>query len=201
MSRSRVFCLSILLLVLCQAPALAQTSAPKDRQGSDRGTPARGADEDRWESESRREDALFSLRGGIGFTADPGTFLMTVEMPWHIDELVSIGPMFQLGVSDDEVYFAPTLGLYLHPRLTGDLEPFHPYGHVGFGLAYLDKDDRGPRDGEDADFQFTAGLGVEYELRKDFLMGTGLLFNVIPDGVVGEEFIFGWQVLTFRHSF
>jgi opacity protein-like surface antigen len=115
---------------------------------------------------------------------------------------MSVGPLLQLGVSDDKLYFAPTLQLYVHPRLDGVLEPLRPYGHAGIGLAYLDKDDRrNGRDDDDVDFQFTAGLGFDYELREDLFLGTGLLFNVVPGSVVGERFIFSWQVMTFRHAF
>jgi hypothetical protein len=159
---------------------------------------AAGAQE---QSSGGRDDSGFSARGAIGFTADPSTFLMTLEVPWAADELVSVGPLFQLGISDDDVLFAPSLQAYLTPRLGGDLDEIRPYAHMGMGIAYLEKDRRGPRDDEDVDFLLALGLGVEYALQENLFVGTGLLFNVIPAGVVGENFIFGWQVLGFRVAF
>ena len=152
-------------------------------------------------AEPQRDDSGFSVRGGVGFTADPSAFLMTLEVPWAADELVSVGPLVQLAVSDDDVLFAPTLQVYLTPRLGGEYDEIRPYAHLGMGLAYLEKDGRRPRDDEDTDFLLTLGTGVEYAVRENLFLGTGLLFDVIPGGVVGENFIFGWQLLTVRVAF
>lgn len=153
-------------------------------------------------SGGRRDGSSLSLRGSLGMTASPETFNMTLEVPWAADELVSAGPLVQLGFSDDHVLFASTIQAYLTPRLDGSLEDWRPYAHMGMGLIYLEDDHRRfNRDEEDVDFLFTVGTGVEYTLAENFYMGTGFLFNVIPTGVVGNKFIFGWQVLTFRTEF
>jgi hypothetical protein len=195
MSRLYASVFAVTFAALIQLPAMAQTSDTP--QG---GSATWSASEN--SSSSGRDDSAWSARGAVGFTAQPGTFLMSVEVPWRFDKLFSVGPLIQLGVADDEIYFAPTLQVYLHPPLGDGLEAIQPYAHAGVGLAYLERKDRAPgRDEEDADFQFTAGLGVEYELRKDFFMGTGMLFNVVPGGAAGKNFVFGWQLLTFRHAF
>jgi hypothetical protein len=127
---------------------------------------------------------------------------MTLEVPWAADELVSAGPLFQLGFADDHVLFAATLQAYLTPRLEDSLSDWHPYAHMGMGFIYLENDNRrSGRDDEDVDFLFTVGTGVEYALSDGFYMGTGLLFDIVPTGVVGDHFVFGWQILTFRAEF
>ena len=143
-----------------------------------------------------------SVRGSIGFTADPDTFLMTLEVPWKAHDLVSVGPLFQLGFSDHETLVAPTLEVYLTPKLADDLRNFYPYAHVGMGFMYLEKDHRGPgRNDEGADFLLSTGFGVEYAVQKNLFLGTGFLFDYVPGRVVGERFVFGWQMLTLRAAF
>jgi hypothetical protein len=157
-----------------------------------------------WSPEASEKDdgSKWSVRGSFGMTASPETFNMTLEVPWKADELVSAGPLVQLGFADDNVLFATTLQAYLTPRLDGELADWHPYAHMGLGFIYLEDDDRRPgRDDEDGSFLFTIGTGVDYALAEHFYMGTGLLFNVIPTGAVGNKFVFGWQILTFRHEF
>lgn len=150
----------------------------------------------------RQDDSRFSVRGSIGFTADPDTFLMTLEVPWKANDLVSVGPLFQLGFSDDDVLVAPTLEVYLTPQLADDLRDLHPYAHLGMGFMYLEKDHRRPgRDEEDADFLLTTGFGAEYAVQENLFVGTGFLFDIVPGGVAGERFVFGWQMLTLRAAF
>ena len=154
------------------------------------------------DSPQAHDDSTISARGSIGFTADPDTFLMTLEVPWKADDLVSVGPLFQLGFSDDHVLVAPTLEVYLTPRLTDDLRDIHPYAHMGMGFMYLEKDHRrAGRDEKDADFLLATGLGVEYAVQQNLFVGTGFLFDFVPAGVAGERFIFGWQMLTLRAAF
>ena len=150
----------------------------------------------------RNSGSRFSMRASLGMTASPETVNMTLEVPWAADDLVSVGPLFQLGFSDDNVLFASTLQAYLTPRLEGELADWYPYAHMGMGLIYLENDDRAPgRDEEDAAFLFTVGTGIEYSLSDSFTLGTGFLFDVIPGGAVGDRFVFGWQILTFRTEF
>ncbi len=156
-------------------------------------------------SETNRSDGPttdLSFRASLGMTAGPDTFAMTFEAPYAINEMVSIGPLFQLGFSDDHVLFAPTVQAYVTPTLTEQFADWHPYAHIGMGLVYLEDNDRRPgRDEEDTDFLLVIGTGVEYALSDTFYMGTGFLFDVIPGGAVGNRFVFGWQILTFRQEF
>ena len=149
-----------------------------------------------------REESDFSVRGSLGMTADPETFNMTVEAPVPLNDYVSVGPLMQLGFSDDHVLFGLSGHAYFTPPLEGDLEKLQPYWHLGMGLIHLEDDDRRPgRDDEDTEFLLTVGMGLDYEVGSGFHMGTAFLFNTIPGGAVGEKFVFGWQILTFRQEF
>jgi hypothetical protein len=150
-------------------------------------------------AQERESQRTVSLRGGIGFTADPETFLMSLEVPFTITELFSAGPQLRLGVSDEELYFAPTVQGYFTPRLGGDYDVIRPYGSLGLGIAFLENDDRASgRDDEDVDFLLTPGFGVEYAISDQLFAGTAMQLDVIPAGATGERFVFSWQVLTFR---
>jgi len=194
-TRSRTRSLALLLAaVALLLPAQSQAQAQAQSQELEP-SPARTGT-------SPQHESSFSVRGSLGMTASPETFNMTLEIPWSADELVSVGPLFQLGFSDDNVLFASTLQAYLTPQLDGSLEDWSPYAHMGMGLVYLEDDNRAfGRDEEDVDFLFTMGTGVEYALSDSFHMGTGFLFDIIPAGAVGNRFVFGWQILTFRHEF
>jgi len=182
-----------LLLFALSAPASAQERSWDEE-------PSWNEPEER--SVSSSSDSFVSLRGGLGFTADPETFLMGLELPFALSDMFSIGPQLRLGVSDDEVYFAPTVQGYVTPRLGGDLDALRPYGSFGMGIAVLEKDDRVPgRDEEDVDFLLTPGLGVEYMFTEGMFVGSGIQLDIIPGGVAGERFVFSWQVLTFRVAF
>ncbi len=183
--------MALLLGLLVPVQAIAQSSTTSSRDSGLGTGPA-----------ARSKNSGVSVRGSLGMTASPETFNMTLEVPWAADELVSAGPLVQLGFSDDDTLFATTIQAYLTPRLDGALEDWLPYAHMGMGFMYLEKDDRRPgRDDEDVDFLFTVGTGVEYTVSENFYLGTGFLFNVIPTGVVGDRFVFGWQILTFRTEF
>ena len=202
MIRRSLFTLIALSLAAFGAPALAQ-DASWDEEPS-WSTPEDQARDDYRESDSdsdRRSDSWISVRAGLGFTGDPETFLMSVEVPFLIADMFSAGPQLRLGVSDDEVYFAPTIQAYVAPRLEGDLEPLRPYASFGLGLAVLDKERRSGRDEEDVDFLLSPGFGVEWMFQDGLLLGSGIQLDVIPGGVAGERFVFSWQVLTFRAEF
>ncbi len=147
-----------------------------------------------------RETSPWSVRGGLGLTAGPETFLTTLEVPWEADETVSVGPLVQMGFSDDEVLFAPTLQVYLHPPLRDDLRKFRPDASLGLGFMYLKKDtNRGNKD--DAGFLIASGVGVEYELTERLWLGTSMLFDFLPERTTREHFVWGWQIVTLRAAF
>lgn len=149
-------------------------------------------------AQSRGSGETASVRGGLGFTADPDSFLMGVDVPFAISENVALGPSFDVGVDDDTTFIAPTWTFEF--RLPMGENPFLPFAQVGFGAAYLEKERHG-RDRDDWGFLVEFGLGGDFWVSDDFAVGSKATFHVMPDDVVGEDFIFSWQVLTGRFSF
>jgi len=143
----------------------------------------------------------FGVKGGIGFTIDPDSFLMGLQGDWMVAPNISVGPLFQIGVSDNIFLFAPTLnGQWTIPLPFAGWERVRPFVNGGLGLLYLKKDRRGP-DVDDFGFLFNVGTGAEFILSPDLSLGTHMLFNVIPDKVIDENFFFSWQVVTARFLF
>ena len=149
-----------------------------------------------------------SLEAGIGFTADPDTFLLAVELPFQVARQVEIGPLVQLGVADNHTIVAPTLnGRYVFDLASWGawgkrptLRRLHPMVFGGLGFAYINRD-RPSGDRDDIGFLFDLGFGAEYELSPRVSVGSRMTFNVLPGGVVGEDFFFAWQVGTVRFRF
>ncbi len=136
-----------------------------------------------------------SLRAGMGFTASPGTFLMAFEGDFFVSRSLSLGPLVQLGVSDDPVIVAPTLNFQWMFDLPSGMQRLKPFAQWGLGAAYI-HDDRRHHDDDDAGFLMNAGFGVEFCLSDFIAVGSNMLFNFLPDRVLGEHFFFSWQVAT-----
>jgi opacity protein-like surface antigen len=151
-----------------------------------------------------QEPGPFSLRGGLGFTAGPETFLLTLEAPITIGAGFGAGPLLQLGLSDDDTIVAPTANVTYAFDLSGasnrDVRKLAPFVQTGIGFAYIEKDHR-RGDDDDIGFLFNVGGGIEYSLTDRIAVGSNMLFNVLPDSVVGENFFFSWQVGTIRVRF
>lgn len=141
----------------------------------------------------------WSAHGGIGFTADPTTFLLAFGADYFVNQNVSVGPLFQFGLDDDPFIFAPTL----HVQWTFDLpdiQNLKPYIQAGLGFAYFYENGR-RGDNDDLGFLFNPGVGADWYFNDNMAAGTSMLFNILPDEVFDEEFFFSWQVLTFRFIF
>ena len=144
----------------------------------------------------------WSLRAGIGFTADPDTFLLNFEMPYAFDQWVSAGPMFQIGLDDHNTIVAPTVNVTVTvPDLPGqDYDRVHPYGFVGMGFAYLEDDNR-RNDNSSTGFLINFGFGLEYQVSEKFFLGSQMMFNFLPEETLEEHFFYSWQVGGARISF
>ena len=75
-----------------------------------------------------------------------------------------------------------------------------PYLQGGLGFAYVDRDEQGDNDDE-VGFLVAPGLGLEYEISKNLLIGTNARFNVLPREAGGEHFFFSWEFFTVRIAF
>jgi hypothetical protein len=145
-------------------------------------------------SDARANQGWF-IEPGLGLTAGPSTFLMAVTAGKFIEHNFALGPMVQLGVSGDDVFFAPTVNARGVFDLEGQgLERVKPYVEGGLGLAYVEKDHHSGDDDEWG-FLVNMGTGVDIELERNITLGTGFIFNFMPSEVEGEHFIFSWKIL------
>jgi len=144
----------------------------------------------------------WSLRAGIGFTADPDAFLLNFELPYAFDQWVSAGPMFQIGLDDHNTIVAPTVNVTVTvPDLPGqDYDRVHPYGFVGMGFAYLEDDNR-RNDNSSTGFLINFGFGFEYQVSDNFFLGSQMMFNFLPEETLEEHFFYSWQVGGARIAF
>jgi hypothetical protein len=146
-------------------------------------------------------DGTTSLRGAIGFTEDPDTFLLAFEGNYYVNHHVAFGPLLQLGVADKRVLVAPTLNLRGAFDLgIPDMAALQPFVQGGLGLAYLNRDNR-RGDDDDVGFLLNFGFGVDYYVRDDLSIGSDMLFNVLPDETLGENFFFSWRVVSLSFHF
>ena len=169
------------------APPPAEPRAPASNAPS----PARRAGGTGW-----------SFRTGIGFTADPDTFLLNLEVPYALERWISIGPMVQLGLEEDDKLVMPTVNVTLKvPDLPGrTFDRVHPYGFAGIGMAYIEREVAG-NDRDGAGFLVTTGIGVEYQVSQRVYFGSQMMFNFLPEETEDETFIFAWQLGGIRFAF
>lgn len=147
---------------------------------------------------------IANLEAGLGFSDDPDAFLLSAELPFQIHEGFSLGPLVQFGLDDDFLFVAPSLDV----RYTADLSRLNnafvkrlrPFAQVGAGLMYIDLDDR-PGDDDDASFLLHLGAGAHYRLTQRIDVGTRFNFNIMPDDVFRENFIFTWEVARISYAF
>ena len=196
LSFARVFTIAALIA----APAWAQDRYPSD---SDYGQDDSGG------SDPRVGAGPFSLRGGLGFTSDPTSFLFGVEADYEIAPQFSLGGNVQVGLDDDVTIVSPTAFARYRIDL-GAMDPglaaIEPSVGLGVGFTWWDRDLHFDRDDDDVAFLIDIRPGVEYRLSPNFALGTLFHFNVIPTGLFDdkayeEQFYFAWEVLTFRVTF
>ena len=144
----------------------------------------------------------WSVRAGIGFIDDPTAFLVNVELPYAFDRWVAVGPMFQIGLDDNNTIVAPTLNLSVGiPDLPGeDFDALRPYGFAGVGFAWIEDDNR-RNDDSSAGFLVNFGFGLELEVTRHFYVGSQMSFNFLPERTLGQDFFYAWQVGGLRLAF
>lgn len=141
------------------------------------------------------------FKAGIGFTADPTTFLMAMQADFFIIPYVSLGPLMQIGADDDWFIWGNTLNIQAMFDLPmEELRQLKPTFNFGLGFIYMEEDHR-RGDDDDWGLLLNWGFGLEYFFMPNFAVGSSMLFNYIPTGAVGEHFFFSWQVIGFRYQF
>jgi hypothetical protein len=141
----------------------------------------------------------WSVRSGIGFTADPTTFLLALGADYFVTHDISVGPLLQFGLDDDPFIFAPTA----HVQWTfdlADIENLKPYLQAGVGFAYFNEYGRNASE-DDIGWLINPGAGFDWYFNERAAAGTSVLLNILPGKVFDDEFFFSWQVLTFRFIF
>lgn len=203
--------LAVLLAIAAAAlfaVPLAQAQDWGDDSSEDWNTPQPTQTQTRSTSSSRSSSARnagegWSVQAGIGFTADPETFLMNFDAPYSFNEWISFGPAMQVGIAGSRILVAPTGNLRVTiPDLPGRaFDRVRPYAIAGMGFAVIENDN-GRRDGDAATgFLIDFGAGVEYQVSEKVFLGTQMIFNVLPDRVKREDFYFAWQLAGIRFAF
>ncbi len=151
------------------------------------------------------EKSPWSIYSSLGFTLDPETFLLAFGGDYAMTEAFGIGPLLQLGLSDNTTIVALTAnGIWsfdLREHVENEtLRKLRPTVQGGLGFAHVDKD-RGFGSDDDTKFLMNFGFGVEYPLTDHFSVGNSLMFNILPWNAAGENFFFSWQFATARFRF
>lgn len=148
---------------------------------------------------SRRGPEGLSLRAAMGFTLDPDTFLLASQVDYRFADGLSLSPLVQLGLSDDDVLLAPSFNL----KYTFDLSteqrkiPVKPFMEGGVGFCYLHKEHR-RGDDDEVGFLLNFGFGADFYVTDRVALGSNVLFNVLPGEVLGEHFFFTWEFIALR---
>jgi hypothetical protein len=167
--------------------------------------PAAGAGAQEWYDEPVEESGGVSVRGSVGFTADPKTFLMGLSVPISMGRNVHFSPLFQLGVDDGETIIAPSAQLEYHVDLSSSgrnefVRRLRPILQLGAGFVFIHQEEPG-KDDDEIGLLINSGLGLEFEVFEDLFLGTNLLFNVLPFEVSDENFFLSWHFASVRIRF
>ena len=189
-----VLATGFLLPMLFASFAAAQNNRDFERE-RDRGR-------DRYES-SQKNDSRFAVRGGIGFTEGPDSFLMNLDIETMARDEVAVGLGLQLGVDDDFVILSPTLFTRYIFDFSGfenkTMKKLRPFLQGGAGLTYMEENRPG-RDRDATDFLINIGAGVDFPLDDSISIGTRMLVNLIPGEVLDQRVYFNWEILSVRYS-
>ena len=149
------------------------------------------------------KESKFSVQGGAGLTASPDSFLLEFEGAYEFGNGFAAGPAIQFGLDDHFLLVSPTIfgryGFDLSGVSQKQLRPLTPYLQSGMGFTYIEEGRRNTRD--EADFLINLGVGADYALTDHVSVGSRMLFNFLPDKVLGQGFYYSWQVASFRYRF
>lgn len=139
-----------------------------------------------------------SVRGSIGITQDPETFLLGIAFPIALNDNLAFTPLVEASFDDGRTIVAPTANLE-YSFDVGDSR-LRPFVSTGVGFAYI-REDRPGGDTDDVGFLIAPGVGLEYELSPNLQIGTNVRFNVLPSDVADQSFYLSWHFATLRVRF
>jgi opacity protein-like surface antigen len=179
MKKKRFFCAGVIILVFL---ALTQFAEAQKTQSADQRT------------------GRFIFGAGLGLqsdTPDGTAFALGASGDYYINQGFSIGPLLQMGFTDDLFQ----LGLTAQAKYTFDLKEIpalKPHIEAGLGFIYANLDrPRGSVD--DTSFLIPLGVGAEYKLTNSISLDNTFLFNFTDLGVQDTNFFFTWLIgLKFR---
>lgn len=129
-----------------------------------------------------------------GATADGTAFAVGLSGDYFLTQNFSVGPLLQIGVTDDLFQIGPTL----QGKFTFDLPnipELKPHLQGGIGFIFADLDRRSRPDRDDTSFLIPIGFGADYRLSRDVSVGSSLLFNFTNlKDVRDENFFVTWLV-------
>ncbi len=117
---------------------------------------------------------------GIGFTVDPETFLIGGKFDFPLTYGFSLGPLVQIGLSDDEQLYGfsgnikYTISIPEAPKVLPSLE-------AGAGVLVSDQNDD-----TETSFLIVLGGGLDYMITDHFGLGGHVYANPAPGP--GEDF-------------
>jgi hypothetical protein len=122
-------------------------------------------------------------------TADGTIFGLTSNLDYYLDRHLSLGPLLQVGISDD--FFQLGLsGQAKYVFTSPEMPRLRPHLQGGLGIIGMDLDRPGPGDNDDIGFLIPLGSGIEYAVGKNTFLGTTLLLNFTDADVRGQDNVF-----------
>lgn len=137
----------------------------------------------------------FVLGAGLGLageTSDGTGFALGVSGDYYVTQGFSIGPLLQMGFTDDLFQ----LGLTAQAKYTFDLPQIpalRPHVEGGIGFIHADLDRPGG-DESDTSFLIPIGVGLEYKLTERISLDTTFFTNFTDLDVRDENFFVTWLV-------
>src|SRR5512139_566936 len=155
MKETRLICTAAVILVFLLFFALAQFTEAQVRSADQRA-------------------GRFILGAGLGLqadTPDETAFALGFTGDYYLNQGFSIGPLLQMGFTDDLFQ----LGLTAQAKYTFDLREIpalKPHIEAGMGFIYSDLDRSRGRSEDDVSFLIPLGIGAEYRLTNSISLDT-----------------------------
>lgn len=125
-------------------------------------------------------------------TADATAFAVGLSGEYFLTQNFSLGPLLQMGFTNDLFQIAPTIQAKYTFDLP-DMPRLKPHLQGGIGFIHAELDRSGRPDLHDDSFLIPIGFGVEYRLDRNISIGTTFLFNFTDlNDVHNENFFFSW---------
>lgn len=126
-----------------------------------------------------RRTGKFTTGLGLGLqggTADGTAFSVGLSGDYFLTDNISVGPLLQMGVTEDLTQVGFTVQAKYTLDLAG-LPALKPHVQGGIGFIHADLDRGRFREEDDTSFLIPLGFGAEYRLTNQISLESTLLFN------------------------